>query len=79
MSLVSHIYGMDLEAIGRLTMRQFNNLLSNVQYVMKDSKEFGKPPPVALPSLPITEYAARCGVIIPRGVHIDLIQKGEPE
>ena len=76
-SLVSATYSMSLTEIQRMTMLQFNAYLMNIEYVIQDSKNFGKPPPVELPRLAITEYAARCGVIVPRAIHIDLIKKGE--
>ena len=53
-----------------------NHYLDNLEYVIPDSKRFGKPPPVRLPALPITRYAERCGVGIPFEVHLDLIKNG---
>lgn len=61
-----------------MTMRQFNAFVTNIEYVVKESKNFGKPPAIKLPSLPITKYAARCGVIIPYEIHVDLLKKGFP-
>ena len=77
-TLVSHIYGFTVHEIQRMTFGQFNAYLSNIEYVVKDSENFGKPPPVELPKLPLVSYAARCSIIIPREIHIDLITNGEP-
>ena len=74
--MMAQFYNMDAEAVGRLTFKQLNNYLDNLNYVIPDSKEFGKPPPVRLPVLPITKYAERCGVMIPFDVHLDLIKNG---
>ena len=75
---MARFYGMDAEAVGNLTLKQFNGYLDNLEYVMHpESKEFGKPPNVTLPELPITRYAVRCGITIPFDVHKDLIQNGD--
>ena len=69
-------YGMDARTVGSLTLNQLYGYMDNIKYVLTDSKEFMKPPPVRLPVLPITRYAERCGVAVPFDVHLDLIKNG---
>lgn len=68
---------MDAEAVGNLTIPQFNAYLSQIEYVVEDSKNFGKPPDVSLPMLEIVKYAQRCGITIPYDIHLDLVINGE--
>ena len=61
---------------GELTMQQFNAMYVNIAYVLPESKNFGDPPDMELPSVSLTRYADRCGVAIPYEVHLDLLSKG---
>lgn len=75
--MLARIYGFDAETVSNLTIAQFNAYMQQIEYVVEESKKFGKPPAVELPMLEIVKYARRCSVDIPYDVHLDLLQGGE--
>lgn len=72
---MSSVYGLRFTEISDLTLTQFNVLLVNIPYVSPMSSKFGDKPEMELESTPLTRYADRCGVDIPREVHLDLLRK----
>ena len=73
---MAQCYGMDSEAVLKLTLKQYHHYLRMIPYVLPDSTEFGKPPAPTLPDTPLTRYAKRCDVDVPFNVHQELIKKG---
>ena len=78
---MARFYGMDAQTVGRLTLKQLNGYMANIEYVipafgMEVNKKFMKAPEPELPKLPIVRYAERCGVMIPFEVHLELLKNG---
>jgi len=68
-------YGYKIWDVRRLTFKQVDAYMSNLQYVLDMSganKYFGKPPEIQPPPHELVDLAIFCGIQVPFNVHYDL-------
>tara|TARA_Y100000310_G_scaffold244094_1_gene248785 strand:- start:111 stop:350 length:240 start_codon:yes stop_codon:yes gene_type:complete len=71
-------YSFDKWQVARLTFRQLNYYLNNVEYVSEWSEKFGKPPQKRIPDHSWVEFAERCGVDVPAQVRETIRRESKP-
>ena len=74
--MMGAVYGYKMDDIGRLTFEQIDKYMKHLDYVIPESKKFGRVPPLSPPAHKIITFAQTCGVHVPTPVWEELVSRG---